>query len=241
MRSTDDGGSSDTETYVPRSRRDTRRRSGLNSRRSSTFPPSCRSAVTKVTINMGVGERRRMRRRSTRRSTRSPHLRTARSGTAGDEVDRELQAARGHAGRRTRDASRARMYEFLDRLASIALPRIRDFRASTQARSTGAATTRSASGSRSAPRGGLRQGSVDPRAGYRDHDIRSRMSRTRAPRRPRFAVRRREKGTVSGQEVARRQAAARFEAQGARVHALQQVRSPARRLPQVRRLPHLPA
>ena len=45
-----------------------------------------------------------------------------------------------------------RMYEFLDRLVSIALPRIRDFRGLNPARSTGAATTRSASASRSSSR-----------------------------------------------------------------------------------------
>ena len=36
-----------------------------------------------------------------------------------------------------------RMWEFFDRLVSIAIPRIRDFRGLTRARSTGAATTRS--------------------------------------------------------------------------------------------------
>ena len=44
----------------------------------------------------------------------------------------------------------ARMYEFLDRLITIAMPRIRDFRGvSARARSTAAATTRSASRNRS--------------------------------------------------------------------------------------------
>ena len=46
----------------------------------------------------------------------------------------------------------ARMYEFLDRLVSIALPRIRDFRGLSPGASTGAGTTRSASGSRSSSR-----------------------------------------------------------------------------------------
>jgi large subunit ribosomal protein L5 len=41
-----------------------------------------------------------------------------------------------------------RMYEFFDRLVSVALPRVRDFRGVPTAPSTGAATTRSASGSR---------------------------------------------------------------------------------------------
>ena len=48
---------------------------------------------------------------------------------AGEEVDRDLQAA----GRACRSAARVtlrgeRMYEFLDRLINIALPRVRDFR-----------------------------------------------------------------------------------------------------------------
>ena len=37
-----------------------------------------------------------------------------------------------------------RMYEFLDRLIAIALPRVRDFRGVSAAGSTAAATTRSA-------------------------------------------------------------------------------------------------
>ena len=37
-----------------------------------------------------------------------------------------------------------RMWEFLDRLVTLALPRIRDFRGWTRTRSTGTATTRSA-------------------------------------------------------------------------------------------------
>ena len=46
----------------------------------------------------------------------------------------------------------ARMYEFLDRLVSVALPRIRDFRGLNPGRSTGAATTRWGSASRSSSR-----------------------------------------------------------------------------------------
>ena len=48
---------------------------------------------------------------------------------------------------------KARMYEFLDRLINIALPRVRDFRGlSTRRASTAAATTRSASRSTSSSR-----------------------------------------------------------------------------------------
>ena len=40
-----------------------------------------------------------------------------------------------------------RMYEFLDRLVSVALPRVRDFKGVSPRRSTAGATTRSGSGS----------------------------------------------------------------------------------------------
>ena len=42
-----------------------------------------------------------------------------------------------------------RMYEFLDRLINVALPRVRDFKGVSRRRSTAAATTPSASASRS--------------------------------------------------------------------------------------------
>ena len=78
---------------------------------------------------------RRRRRSRTPRSSRPPPSSSATIAGQQPEraprpqVDRRLQAARGDAGRRRRDAARrARMWEFLDRLISIAIPRIRDFR-----------------------------------------------------------------------------------------------------------------
>ena len=47
---------------------------------------------------------------------------------AGAQVDRHLQGARRHADRRKVTLRGDRMYEFLDRLVTIALPRVKDFR-----------------------------------------------------------------------------------------------------------------
>ena len=43
----------------------------------------------------------------------------------------------GQADRRRGDAARRRMYEFLDRLVNVALPRVRDFKGVSRRRSTG--------------------------------------------------------------------------------------------------------
>ena len=51
-----------------------------------------------------------------------PVITHARKSIAGFKVREE------HAARREGDAAQARMYEFLDRLVNIALPRVRDFR-----------------------------------------------------------------------------------------------------------------
>ena len=77
---------------------------------------------------MGVGEAKTDAKAIDAASTSSrPSPGSTRPGAA-PEVHRRLQAPRGDARRCTSDAPRTRMYEFLDRLASIALPRIRDFR-----------------------------------------------------------------------------------------------------------------
>ena len=108
----------------------------------------------------------------------------------------------------------ARMYEFLDRLVSVALPRIRDFRG---------LNPRSFDG-----RGnyslGVREQIIFPEIDYdsvasirgprrHDHDLGADDGRAgvRAPARPRAPVRRRrQKGSVThGQDVSRRQAEAR--------------------------------
>ena len=201
--------------------------------------------VTKVTLNMGVGEAKTDakaldaaidelsvisgQRAQVRRATKSIASFKLREGMpVGARV-----TLRG-----------ARMYEFLDRLTSIALPRIRDFRGLDPGSFDGR-------GNYSI---GIREQIIFPEIDYdkvpsvRGLDIAITTSATTDEHGrallgcPRNAVRRREKGFLThGQEVARRQAATGVEAQGARVLALQQVRAPARGLPQVRGLPDLPA
>ena len=86
--------------------------------------------VEKITLNMGVGEAKTEskaawtpRSRSSRRSPASaPRCGKARKSIAQFKV-REGMAVGARVTLRG-----ARMYEFLDRLVSIALPRIRDFR-----------------------------------------------------------------------------------------------------------------
>jgi large subunit ribosomal protein L5 len=85
--------------------------------------------ITKITLNMGVGEAKTeakaldsaMEELATIAGQR-PHVRRARKSIAGFKVREGMPVG-------TRVTLRgARMWEFLDRLVSIALPRIRDFR-----------------------------------------------------------------------------------------------------------------
>ena len=85
--------------------------------------------ITKITVNMGVGEAKTeakaldsaMDELATIAGQR-PHVRRARKSIAGFKVREGMPVG-------TRVTLRgARMWEFLDRLVSIALPRIRDFR-----------------------------------------------------------------------------------------------------------------
>src|SRR5262249_39496733 len=89
----------------------------------------------------------------------------------------------------------------------------------------------------------LRRHSAGPRSRRDDHDH-------RRDRRPRSCAaagigpavrRRRQEGSVSGEEGARYQAAAAAEVQRAEVLAGQSLRAPARRIQEVRPLPDLPA
>ena len=70
----------------------------------------------------------------------------------GQEEPRQLQAARGSGHRRKVTLRGDRMYEFLDRLISLAIPRIRDFRGLPPKSFDGRATTRSVSPSSSCSR-----------------------------------------------------------------------------------------
>ncbi len=85
--------------------------------------------IEKITCNIGVGEASRNAKildvaveQLTLITGQKPLIRKAKT------VHRGLQAARGDAGRLQGDAPGRRMYEFLDRLIAIGLPRVRDFR-----------------------------------------------------------------------------------------------------------------
>ena len=85
--------------------------------------------LTKIVVNMGVGEAARDSKLIEGAVTRPHHdHRPEAAGDPGSQVHRPVQAARGYADRRPRDLRGDRMWEFLDRLLTLALPRIRDFR-----------------------------------------------------------------------------------------------------------------
>ena len=85
--------------------------------------------VTKITLNMGVGEAAADRKIMdhavsdlTRISGQKPLVRNARKSVATFKIREGFPVGAKVTLRR------ARMYEFLDRLVSVAIPRIRDFR-----------------------------------------------------------------------------------------------------------------
>ena len=85
--------------------------------------------IEKITLNMGVGEAvadKKILDNAVGRhgEDRRPEARDHQVA----QVDRRLQDPRRLPGRLHGDAARRRMYEFLDRLVTIAMPRIRDFR-----------------------------------------------------------------------------------------------------------------
>ena len=154
-------------------------------------------SVSKITLNMGVGEAKTEAKaldsaieELTTIAGQRAQMRRARKSIAGFKL-REGMPIGAKVTLRG-----ARMYEFLDRLVSIALPRIRDFRG---------LSPRSFDG-----RGnysiGIREQIIfpeinyddvahDPRPRRGDHDDRRRRrGGARAAARPRPAVRRRQKG-----------------------------------------------
>ena len=201
--------------------------------------------VTKVTLNMGVGE--------AKTDAKALDAAIDELSVISGQHAQVRRATKSIASFKLREGMPvgarvtlrgARMYEFLDRLTSIALPRIRDFRGLDPGSFDGR-------GNYSI---GIREQIIFPEIDYdkvpsvRGLDIAITTSATTdehgrallgALGMP-FAGERRDSVT-HGQEVARRQAATWVEAQGARVLALQQMRAPARCLPQVRALPDLPA
>ena len=159
-----------------------------------------------MTLDMGVVEAKTDARRSTPRSRSCRRRRPARPGAPSTQVDRGFKLREGMAVGARVTLRGARMYEFLDRLVSIALPRIRDFRGLDPSRSTAAATTGWNPRADHLPRDRLRLGPW-----IRGLDIAitttAETDEQAAHSCARSACRsRREKGTGSGQEVAHRQA-----------------------------------
>ena len=104
--------------------------------------------LTKITLNMGVGEAKQNAKmleaaqgQLATIAGQQPSIRRARKSIASFKVREGMPVGVSVTLRR------ARMWEFLDRLCSIAVPRSATSAGSTRARSTAAATTRWASAS----------------------------------------------------------------------------------------------
>jgi large subunit ribosomal protein L5 len=90
--------------------------------------PDADPALEKIVLNMGCGEAvgdSKKAKSAAEDLTRSP---ARRPSSPGPQVDRRLQGARGMPLGAKVTLRGDRMYEFLDRLITIALPRVRDFR-----------------------------------------------------------------------------------------------------------------
>ena len=136
-----------------------------------------------------------------------------------------------------------RMWEFLDRLISVAIPRIRDFRGLAPDAFDG----------RGNYTFGVTEQLIFPEIDYDKVDATRGMditivttARTDAEGKALldafgFPFKREGQQELDGQEGAHQQAAAQAEVQGPRLHPLPPLRPPARGVPQVRPLPHLPA
>ena len=234
-----------TETYIPR----------LKQRYDDEIRPALKDEleldsimrvpkVTKITLNMGVGDAKTdakamdaaIEELSTIAGQRA-QVRRARKSIASFKL-REGMAVGARVTLRG-----ARMYEFLDRLVSIALPRIRDFRGLNPDSFDGR-------GNYSL---GIKEQIIFPEIDYdsvqtiRGLDIAittiggdgragaraaARTSGCRSPPR---------EGTGHGQDLAPRQAEADAEVQDAGLHAVQPVRPAAGRVQEVQALPDLPA
>ena len=235
-----------TETYLPR----------LKQRYDEEIRPALKDEleldsimrvpkVTKITLNMGVGDAKTdakamdaaIEELSTIAGQRA-QIRRARKSIASFKL-REGMAVGARVTLRG-----ARMYEFLDRLVSISLPRIRDFRGLNPDSFDGR-------GNYSL---GIKEQIIFPEIDYdsvqtiRGLDIaittigRNGRAGACAAAPPRPAVRHRsQKGLGHGQDLAPRQAEADAEVQDPGVHAVQPVRPAARRLQEVQALPDLPA
>ena len=159
--------------------------------------------ITKITLNMGVGEAKTDAKvldaaieELTIIAGQRAQVRRARKSIAQFKIREGMPIGAKVTLRGDR------MWEFLDRLISIALPRIRDFRGLNPTRSTAAATTRSASASRSSSPRSTTTASRSPRPRRRDHDDRRDRRAGRALLRgARAAARERATEGTGGKEV----------------------------------------
>ena len=131
--------------------------------------------ITKIKVNMGVGEAARDSkliegavRDLTAITGQKPAIARARKSIAQFKL-REGMPIGAHVTLRG-----DRMWEFLDRLLSLALPRIRDFRGLSPSSSTATATTPSGSPSRSCSTRSTRTRSTASGHGHHDRDHRER-------------------------------------------------------------------
>ena len=119
-----------TETaYTPRLKERYRDNCAGGSRTSSSLGTVMQvPRVAKITLNMGVGEAKTEAKALDGAIEQLTLIAGQRAQSPRAQVDRRFQAPRRDAHRRAVTLRGDRMYEFLDRLISIALPRIRDFR-----------------------------------------------------------------------------------------------------------------
>ncbi len=193
--------------------------------------------LTKIVVNCGVG-----------RATQQPSLldgAVADLATITGQKPVVTRAKRSIAGFKLRQGNPigakvtlrgARMWEFFDRLVSLAIPRIRDFRGLDPASFDG----------RGNYTFGVTEQLIFPEIDYDKIDTVRGMDITictspGAPRRPRVPVPPHPAEVTDGQEGARQQAAAHAEVQGAGLHPLPPVRAAPSRVPPVRAVPDLPA
>ena len=211
--------------------------------------------IEKITVNMGVGDAKtdsRLLQEATTQLARitgqQPSMRRARKSIANFKL-REGMAVGVSVTLRGE-----RAYEFLDRLLSIAIPRIRDFRG---------LSPRSFDG-RGNYNMGVKEQIIFPEIDYdkvdqvRGLDIAITTTRAdrrgvlraargvrdalreRPPRRARRGDQRKLRNRY-GQDLIARPPAADPQVQNPRIHALPPLRPAALRVPQVRAVPHLPA
>ena len=202
--------------------------------------------ITKITLNMGVGEAKNDAKQLdqaieelTTIAGQRAQIRKARKSVAQFKI-REGMPIGAKVTLRG-----ARMYEFLDRLVSIALPRIRDFRGLNPGSFDGR-------GNYSL---GVREQIIFPEINYddiqqvrgldvtitttaeTDDHARALLQALGLP----FSGEGERRDQYSGEDIARRQAEASAEVRGPQLHAVQPLRPAACRVQEVRPLPDLPA